>query len=179
MSDPAVTIAETPAGETLRRLVIESEIRSVLARYCRAVDRMDWELLASLYHPDAIDNHVSFVGDVASFVNWVREVALPRFVWSMHNLGTCVIEIDGDTAHVETYAVAYHGEHYSEDEELLKTIAVRYVDRFESRAGGPWLIADRVVTAEWRREERIPSQRLTRPDELTGRRDRLDVAYRR
>src|SRR5690606_8703026 len=32
-------------------------IHTVLMRYCRGVDRLDRDLIASVYHPDAYDHH--------------------------------------------------------------------------------------------------------------------------
>lgn len=163
-------------GEEIRLLAAEREIRGVLSRYCRAVDRMDAELLRSVYHPDAHDDHIVFSGDVDAFVAWAMDDALPNYAWSMHQLGTCVLEVVGDTAFAETYAVCYHGLADREGADRMYTVAVRYVDRFETRDGGPWLIADRVVVPQWRRFDRIEPPR---PGTVHGRRDRQDVAYRR
>jgi SnoaL-like domain len=41
----------------LAHLLDESAIRQLLARYSRAIDRRDYELLRSCYHPDAVDEH--------------------------------------------------------------------------------------------------------------------------
>ena len=41
----------------LQQLLDEAEIRRVHIRYCRGIDRMDWDLVRSCYHPDAIDQH--------------------------------------------------------------------------------------------------------------------------
>ena len=163
----------------LRTMLAEAEIKSVLARYCRAIDRMDPALIRSVYHSDARDNHVSFSGSVDEFAVWVCEVALAAYEWTMHNLGTCNLQIVGDVAYVETYAICYHGRATADDDglEILKTSAVRYIDRFESREDGPWLIADRLVVVDWRREEQIRSQRRTRPQELTGQRGPADPSY--
>jgi hypothetical protein len=32
-------------------------IENLLGLYCRAIDRLDLELLESVYHPDAVDDH--------------------------------------------------------------------------------------------------------------------------
>ncbi|MBT5754390.1 MAG: SnoaL-like domain-containing protein [Acidimicrobiaceae bacterium] len=41
----------------LRALIDKDEIRDVLMRYGRGVDRLDEELLRSCYHPDSHDDH--------------------------------------------------------------------------------------------------------------------------
>jgi hypothetical protein len=159
------------AEEAVLHLYAESKIRAALARYCRGVNRLDFELVASVFHPDARNEHGAFAGSVEEFVRWLKNSALGRFTWTMHNLGTCGIEIAGDEAYVETYAVAYHGEPASS--------GVRYIDRFERRTGDDWLIARRLVVVEWRRELGIEALRLAGPDAPVGRHDRLDPAYQR
>jgi hypothetical protein len=64
----------------LRALVDKDEIRDVLYRYSRAVDRCDRELLASSYWPDAGDNHGFFVGNAHEFQrrNGECQAVLPR-----------------------------------------------------------------------------------------------------
>ena len=41
----------------LQRLIDEDAIRKVHLRYCRAIDRRDFELLRACSHPDGIDDH--------------------------------------------------------------------------------------------------------------------------
>jgi hypothetical protein len=48
--------ADLPAEIAL--LAAEREIRAALARYCRGIDRMEAELVRSVYHPDAHDDHI-------------------------------------------------------------------------------------------------------------------------
>ena len=56
----------------VRELHDKQSIREVLTRYCRAVDRMDRDLLISVYHPDAVDDHGFFVGAREDFWAWVN-----------------------------------------------------------------------------------------------------------
>ena len=49
----------------LRTLLDKQEITELLARYCRAIDRLDEELLRSVYRPDGYDDHMNFAGPVA------------------------------------------------------------------------------------------------------------------
>ena len=62
----------------LQQLLDEAEIRRVHIRYCRGIDRMDWDLVRSCYHPDAIDRHGAYNGDVEGFIDWAAEL-LPTF----------------------------------------------------------------------------------------------------
>ena len=43
--------------EKVRVLVSKDEIRDVLMRYARGVDRGEADLITSCYHPDAVDDH--------------------------------------------------------------------------------------------------------------------------
>ena len=48
------------------------EIEQLLYRYCAGVDRRDWELLASCYHPGAVDDHGDVSGPASEFLAWVE-----------------------------------------------------------------------------------------------------------
>ena len=59
----------------LAKMLAHAEIRDVLARYARAIDRADAELLKSCYHPDAIEEHAgNFEGNAHDYV----DEAIPR-----------------------------------------------------------------------------------------------------
>lgn len=45
--------------ETLMACADRAAIENVLGTYCRAIDRLDLELLRSVYHPDAVDDHAA------------------------------------------------------------------------------------------------------------------------
>lgn len=162
------------AADGLAELLDRQRITEVLHRYCRAVDRLDHELLLSTYHPDAVDDHGSFVGTAADFaVRTVRRMA-EAYEATQHRLGNVTIDLRGDTAWVESYVVATHVLAGN----AIEHAGARYVDRFERR-DGEWRIATRVVVVDWyttgSRGE--PSHHLSafRP----GRRDREDPSYRR
>ncbi|WP_268959227.1 nuclear transport factor 2 family protein [Paraburkholderia elongata] len=52
----------------------KAEIREVHTRYCRGIDRMDFDLVRSCYHPDAIDRHGAYEGGVEGFIESSRVV---------------------------------------------------------------------------------------------------------
>ena len=134
----------TSRDPELQRLIDESAIRKLLDSYPRALDRQDHELHASLYHPDAIDDHGFYNGPATGYVAWIKAAAEAGRHWTHHN-GTQLIDIDGEVARTETYclalcripATATQGER-----EIL--LRCRYVDRSEKRQG-VWKIAHRRV----------------------------------
>src|SRR3954464_7687266 len=85
------------------RLAERAEIQDCLLLYARGVDRGDWELVRSTYHPDADDAHGEYQGGVDGLIAWLDQ----RFAGadnSMHFLGNCLIEFaEADFAFVETY----------------------------------------------------------------------------
>jgi hypothetical protein len=127
-----------PLQPELQRLVDESAIRRVLSRYSRAIDRRDYDLLRTCYHPDAVDEHGWYDGDVDGFVEYLRSGHLADF--ESHFLGNPHIEVEGDVAWTETYCLALHRTGVRD-----RLQHVRYLDRFEKR-DGDWRIAHRVVS---------------------------------
>ncbi|MET0377949.1 MAG: nuclear transport factor 2 family protein [Spongiibacteraceae bacterium] len=135
----------TERDPELQRVIDESAIRRLLDNYPRALDRQDHALLASLFHPGAIDDHGVFNGPAAGFVEFMRGGSVPGTHWMHHN-GTQIVEIEGDVANTETYTLAFcrqpplnPGEN---DREIM--LRVRYLDRVEKR-NGEWKIAHRRV----------------------------------
>jgi hypothetical protein len=143
---------------TLDDLLARQEIADVIHRYARGIDRLDWNLVRSCYHPDAYDDHGAMKGTVEEFIAQGQAFLL-RFEATMHTLGNMLIEVDGDRARAETYAVAYHRERRDDGSGRDDWWGIRYVDRFEKRNGG-WKIAHRVVAQEWRRVDPVPVGRV-------------------
>jgi hypothetical protein len=147
------------------------EIIDCLCRYARGVDRLDETLILSAYHDDAIDHHGSFVGNPREFISWLRQSHTNRIV-AQHYLMNHVFDIDGDTAHVETYFMTPGRE---SDRSEVTLVGGRYVDRFERRAN-EWKIALRVLVIEWQ----LVSQALPIDEQAEiGKRDRSDLSYLR
>lgn len=131
-------------SEALQLLIDRMAIMDCLTRYCRGVDRFDKDLILSCYHPDAEDDHGEFVGSPEEFVAWV--FALHDFgqISTQHCIGNHSCEIDGDSAHTETY---YQFNARNKDESVW-IAGGRYIDRFEKRSG-EWRIANRYCVVEW------------------------------
>jgi SnoaL-like protein len=169
--------ARVPDAEQLERLVAEAEIRRVVARYCRGVDRLDLELVRSCYHDDARDEHGSFSGTVDEYLVWLRPL-LAKYDATMHLIGNQLVEFDDrNTAWVETYGVSVHRSASGAPHLNLST-GFRFVDRFERRAG-EWRIAHRVAVADWSLRHG-PDDWWPLPEHHEqGRRDGTDVVFRR
>src|SRR5262249_46053549 len=82
----------TATDPTMQQRAIEDmldreAIRSLLSRFCRAIDRRDAELLATVYWDDAYEWHGAYRGPAAGF----REMATKGpggFEVMRHSLGT-------------------------------------------------------------------------------------------
>jgi hypothetical protein len=168
---------------SLQRLLDKDAIRDALYRYARGVDRGDWDLLRSTYHPDAIDEHGDFKGSVDGLIEWLDK----RFAGvdnSTHFLGNCLIEFAGpDLALVETYFVSRRlrppvgGESTlaGPGDAMSREAWGRYVDRFERR-DGEWRVARRTVVLE--ASSTALARGGARSSPLSwGRRDRTDHVY--
>lgn len=168
-------ILQNETNAAIERLLAESEIRALIARYARGIDRCDMDLVRTCYHDGAVDIHGDdFSGGAEEFIEWVRQV-LPDFEATMHLMGTQSIEIDGDKAWAETYAISLH-RHAATDDEPANDhfLPVRYCDRLECR-DGTWGIVHRVVVYEPGRVDVVTHDLAP----VLGSRDRSDPSYNR
>lgn len=136
------------------RVADRAEIHDVLTRYCRGVDRRDPEMIRSAYHPDAFDDHGVYKGDLDGFIEFVEQEVHARFRTTMHKLGQILIEIDGDEASSETYAICHHVSAADGRDVSDSVMGIRYLDRF-LRRDGAWRIARRELRWEWIRNDAL------------------------
>lgn len=150
------------------------EIAEVVLRYCRGVDRLNFDLVRSAYHPDGIDHHTGFNGTIDEYIDWVS-VALQRLSGTMHIIGNQTIELAGDRAVCETYGQAVHWGEDGEDPRRNFTSGFRYVDDMTC-VDGRWAIAERWAVREWTRSDagRFVAKEGSGP---SGRRDAEDPLW--
>jgi hypothetical protein len=164
----------------IEELTARTEIHDALRRYCRGVDRVDMDLVRSVFHEDAWIRfpeslHVGPIDGLIEFA--VAE--LPRFIRTMHFIENSLIDFDGPTvAHVETYLSATHqgSELHHWKNEYVKLWG-RYLDRFELREGG-WRIAHRSLVVDWMYRYPLEGWFDDHPDASGARRDGTDVSLR-
>jgi hypothetical protein len=76
------------------------EIEDLLQRYTAAIDAKDWNLLDTVFAPDAILDYTSSGGPVDEYpvVKAWLERALALFPMTHHMIGKSTVELDGDRA---------------------------------------------------------------------------------
>jgi len=116
-------------------------VRDCVSRYCRGMDRFDRELVLSAFHPDALEEHGKFVGTPAEFVDWAINQHAKSHLSHQHFMLNHRSEIDGDTAHAETYFLFLC---MNREGKTWTMGGGRYLDRMERR-DGRWAIAARIT----------------------------------
>ena len=122
------------------------ECTELTTRVARAIDRCDAEMLKTLFHPDATDDHGIFAGTAEEFIAWVIPL-LETMKRTQHIIGQVLIEVNGDHAAGESYFIAHHAIETPEGE-IFMVAAGRYLDRFERR-DGTWKISHRQAVFDW------------------------------
>jgi SnoaL-like domain len=133
----------------LQALLDKQEIHERLTMFCRGMDRFDHASYSAAFWPDATMAAGPFVGTPQECWDWAVPMHEAGQILTHHSLLNCTIDIQGDTAHTETYYI-FVGR--NRDESLWQA-GGRYVDRFERRAdksgGAEWRIAMRHNAIEW------------------------------
>jgi ketosteroid isomerase-like protein len=169
--------------ERIDAMLAHHEIREVLMRYARGVDRADGDLLKSCYHADAVEEHGStYAGPAMAYIDG----AIPRIAKMgtlAHYICNVAIDLQGETAYVEAYVLTFA--RLAKDGRSYDTFTGgRLCDRFERR-GGAWKIAHRKMAFDWNHD--MPSNEtwclgLFNPDDpkmTMGRKGKEDLSYSR
>lgn len=123
--------------DELDTLIAKQAITEVLYRYCHAVDRIDPELAAQVWHEDGLAHYDGiFEGTAAGFFDFVFE-AHSHCDATSHQLTNILIEVDGDSAVSQSYVTAC-----LRTAGLDRIVRGRYLDRLSCRAG-KWRIDER------------------------------------
>ena len=132
--------------DDVRALLDRRAIDDVLARYCRTLDWLDDEGLATVFWPDAEIDYGFFQGSGAEFIPFVMEIergSLRRW----HTIANPIVRLDGDTAEGECYGTSQSTAEVKG--ELVDTIfGGRYLDAY-ARRDGEWRIVRRKYALDW------------------------------
>jgi hypothetical protein len=132
--------------EQMQHMLDRQQILDCEIRYARGLDRHDEEILASVFHDDAIDHHGDFTGTIEEFVPWANALHEENWASHTHFMSNHRVEIDGDEAQSETY-VQYVLRR--KDGTMIDFGGGRYIDRLERR-DGEWRISARELVHDWR-----------------------------
>ena len=159
-------------------LMDRTSIMDCVAGHARGSDRHDVDLITAAYHSDGIDEHGSVTNLDAEYGDWANRTHAATSQVHTHNITTHSCEIDGDTAHAESYVIVVL---LSLDGRTAQFISGRYVDRLERR-DGHWRIAVRRSTVDvmfLADASVLQSSFFKDAGYPVGTRDRTDLSYQR
>jgi hypothetical protein len=172
------------------RLADRLAILDLVYRWCRAADRLDYDAMPALFHPDAFDDHGPYQGDIPGLIEWMRK-RHQVITFSMHQMTNVLIEFaDDDNALVEScmslvqrYAPGA-GDSLAQltNATFAKESCVdlhtrsRYIDRVQKR-NGTWRVLRRTLVQDWKQIIEVPDAPANRPGALVGRRDQDDFIF--
>lgn len=165
----------------VQALLDKNDIAEKLYTYARGVDRIDETLLRSVFHPDAtLDLGPGvFQGTSGDYVMWLLGV-MQQIRSSHHMIGNMRVELDGDSALVESYFSAHHRLDKPTGREDV-FMGGRYLDRFERRPAGVagiWKIMHRKQVLDFVRTESVSDIFFHQnPDALWSYRTKTDPSY--
>jgi hypothetical protein len=134
----------TTTSARLETLLDRQDILDCLTRFSRGMDRFDRELFLSAFHSDATIAAGDFVGNPRELYDWASNMHEQGQSATQHNLCNHTCDLDGDTAHTETYYL-FAARNRDESNWIA---GGRYLDRLERR-DGEWKIALRTNVIEW------------------------------
>jgi 3-phenylpropionate/cinnamic acid dioxygenase small subunit len=135
---------------TLAAIVDRLEIQDLLVRYCKAIDQKDWDLLDTVFVPDAHVDYTSSGGAVGPYPEvraWLAQV-LPHFPMSQHAVSNFEIVVRGDRATSRAYFYNPMARPQPDGGVKLFFIGGYYVDDLVRTPSG-WRITKRVEQQAW------------------------------
>jgi hypothetical protein len=155
---------------SLEQLSAREEIRDILHRYCKGIDRRDWPLVRSCFADDHVHKHAEYQGPPDEFIGFASQV-LEHVPCTHHSISNVHISLsdDGNSATTEANFVAYHyiepghpafAPCQTHGKSTDWIVAGRYCDRLEKRDGS-WIIVRREAFHDWERSEEASSSAVT------------------
>lgn len=154
-------------------------IEDCIHRHARGHDRFDVEMMTACYHADGVDEHgAAAVYPGPEYGEWANATHARGAQQNLHNITTHTCDINGDTAHAESYVLVAL---LNPDGITARFINGRYVDRLEKR-NGEWRIALRRCTLDLMLQgdaSLMQSPYISAAGYIKGLRDKGDVSYLR
>jgi len=181
----------------LEALEAKEEIRAVIGRYPRGVDRCEPNEILNALWPDANLVTSNSAGEAKDTINKLIGEFVPSILAATHHMvGNIIIDLRGNEAYTESYCVAHHRTHPTresneavigkdhipeggENKVLELIVGLRYLDRLEKRDGS-WRITERRLIYDWTQVGEYTgyeSGGLTDVTELFGRRSPEDASH--
>ena len=177
-----MTTSETADIQSLTRqvqhLTDRLAISDCINRHARGCDRHDIDLITSAYMAESVDEHGGTTNRGPEYGAWANAAHAAASQVHTHNVTTHNCEIDGDTAHAESYVIVIL---LGSDGRSAQFISGRYLDRLE-RDGDDWRIAVRRSTVEVMfiaDASVLQSSFFTNLGYIKGGRDSTDPSYAR
>jgi len=129
---------------TLEQISDRIEINDLLIRYTVAIDEKDWELLDTVYTPDAKIDYTTSGGIKGQYPEvraWLAK-ALAPFTMTQHLISNSVVEVDGDAATARTMVFNPMGTDDGKGGLRMFYVGAWYEDKLVRTDAG-WRIAER------------------------------------
>jgi SnoaL-like domain len=157
-------------------LMAKQAITEVLYRYCRGLDRMDRDLVLTVWHEGAPARYdMMFDGTGQGFIDWVWPIHETFFRHS-HQITNILIDVDGDRAVSEAYVTVALRSLPGGDRIVDMISRGRYLDRWSKR-DGRWAIDDRVYVTDLQSQEEMALTEMTDTSTTASRRDGQDPSF--
>lgn len=99
---------------TIDEMIAKQEIAELHYRYARGIDQQDWAVFRSVFHDTVVGDFSRWgMGDRAempgdAFTGLVQFLFSTKGLVTQHYMTNFLIDVDGDTAHGDTYVFARH-----------------------------------------------------------------------
>ena len=168
----------TDVSSIVDELVAKQAITDVIYTYCRALDRMDWDLAHTVWHADGTADYGAgmYQGTGAGFLEWVWQQHAAMMGHS-HQITNVLIEVDGDRAASEAYVTAALRLEQDANAQATEIVSRgRYVDTW-SRRDGRWAIDHRRFVEDFTTTYAVTAMEPADAALRSSRRDRDDPSY--
>jgi uncharacterized protein (TIGR02246 family) len=131
-----------------------AEIADILAlqdlahQYAHNVDRRNAEALAALFTEDCLLDGSGYLAKGREAIAAIPPMLDRRYLKTFHQVSNHRIDVNGDEATGEVYAVSHHLRKEADDSLTDYVMMMRYHDRYV-RQGGAWRFAHRQIHMDW------------------------------